>query len=138
MAVKERSSALRRWVWPLLTGTAMALLVGYLRQTDVSTMAAAGANQLVWCLSDGCFVAGLLLAGMGALLWISTTGFFDIFGYAMKSLLVLFSPLRAPEKHQKFLDYKAEREEKRRPVGKETLAVGAGFLVLAAVLLVLI
>ena len=42
-------------------------------------------------LSDGCFVAAVLLCGVGILAWTATTGFFDIFSYGFKSLLVLFS-----------------------------------------------
>ena len=64
-------------------------------------------------LSDGCFVAGMMLTGVGLLVWIATTGFFDIFSYGFHSLLVLFSPLRKPEEHETFFDYKLAKEEKR-------------------------
>ena len=53
-------------------------------------------------LSDGFFIVAVIFVGMGTLLWVSTTGFFDIFSYAMKSLLVLFSPLKKPSEHPHF------------------------------------
>jgi hypothetical protein len=65
-------------------------------------------------ISDGCFVSGMIFTGMGMLLWVSSTGFFDIFGYAMKSLLVLFSPLKKPGEHPHYYEYKCEKEEKRK------------------------
>ena len=47
-------------------------------------------------LSDGFFVSGMLLAGLGALIWISPTGFFAMMSYGVHSLTVLFSTLKKP------------------------------------------
>ena len=82
-------------------------------------------------LSDGFFVAGLLFTGLGALVWVSTTGFFDIFTYAGKSLLVLFSPMKQPEKLKKFYEYKADKDEKRKKADFTLLIVGAAYLLLS-------
>lgn len=86
-------------------------------------------------LSDGCFVAAVLLVGVGGLGCISCTGFFDIFSYAMKSLLTLFTPLRRPRDQISFYDYKLLRAEKRGASPRFILAVGAFFLGLSALLL---
>ena len=77
-------------------------------------------------LSDGFFISAVLFIGMGVLLWVSTTGFFDIFGYAMKSLLVLFSPLKKPSEHPHYYEYKCEKEAKRegKPISHTVLVVG--------------
>ena len=85
--------------------------------------------------SDGCFVSAILIGGVGALTWISTTGFFDIFGYGFSSVITLFTPFRKPENQMSFPDYKTYRAEKRGPVRFELLAVGAFFLLLSVVLL---
>ncbi len=88
-------------------------------------------------LSDGCFTGGFLTAGMGALMLISTTGFFDMFGYAFKSLGVLFTSLKSPSRHVKYYDYKTEKAEKR---GKPTyfmLVIGLAFIALSLVFLYL-
>ncbi len=83
--------------------------------------------------SDGCFVSAVIFVGLGLLLWISTTGFFDIFGYAMKSLLVLFSPLKRPGEHPHYYEYKCEKDAKRKgkPITHTVLIVGLIVLVLS-------
>ena len=86
-------------------------------------------------LSDGLFVVGFLLAGMGALIWISTTGFFDIMTYAVKSFLVLFTPIKKPKEHPNFFDYKEQRAERRGKPRFWMLAVGVAFLVLSVICL---
>lgn len=86
-------------------------------------------------LSDGCFVAAVLLVGVGALGWISCTGFFDIFSYAVKSLLVLFTSLRNPKEQISFYDYKLLKAEKRGAAPRFILYVGLLFLGLSVVLL---
>lgn len=86
-------------------------------------------------LSDGFFVAGLLLTGIGALIWVSSTGFFDIFIYGFKSLLVLFTALVKPKDHPTFYEYKLSREKGRRKGSCFILFVGLFFLALAYVFL---
>ena len=88
-------------------------------------------------LSDGLFVAGVLLTGFGMMVWISTTGFFDMFSYAGHSLLVLFSSLRNPKEHESFYDYKMKKEEKRGQAKPYILIVGVGFILAALVCLFL-
>lgn len=79
-------------------------------------------------VSDGCFVAAVLLVGVGALSWISCTGFFDIFSYAIKSILVLFTPLRKPQDHISFYDYKQLKAGKRGKSPRFIFDVGLIFL----------
>ena len=90
-------------------------------------------------LSDGFFIGSVLFIGMGVLLWVSTTGFFDIFGYAMKSLLVLFSPLVKPSEHPHYYEYKCEKEAKRKgkPITHTVLIVGQILLALSLICLAL-
>ena len=86
-------------------------------------------------LSDGFFVAGLLITGVGGLVWISSTGFFDIFSYGFHSLLVLFSSLRHPKDHESYYDYKTLKEEKRGQPLYFLVIVGAALLLLAVICL---
>ena len=85
--------------------------------------------------SDGCFVAAVLIGGIGALTWISTTGLFDIFKYGFSSVITLFTPFRKPKDQMSFYDYKTYQAEKRRPARFELLAVGVFFLALSILLL---
>ena len=89
--------------------------------------------------SDGCFVSAVLFAGMGCLFWVSTTGFFDIFSYGFKSLLVLFSPLKRIKEHPHYYEYKCEKDAKRegKPLTHTTLFVGIGMVALSLICLAL-
>jgi len=89
-------------------------------------------------LSDGCFVIGFLISGIGALTWISTTGFFDMMSYGVvygvKALVGLFGGSRKPQ-NKDFYTYKLEKDEKRgKPIysilicGLIFVALSAGFL----------
>lgn len=77
-------------------------------------------------LSDGFFVSAVLFTGLGGLFWVSTTGFFDIFSYAFKSLFVLFSPLKKAKEFPHYYDYKCEKDAKRegKPISHTVLVVG--------------
>lgn len=88
-------------------------------------------------LSDGFFVSGLLITGLGGLVWVSTTGFFDIFSYGFKSLLVLFSPLRKPHEHEKFYEYKLAKDAKRGKPLYFLLIVGLACLAISVLCLIL-
>ena len=77
-------------------------------------------------LSDGFFVSAVIFVGMGGLFWVSTTGFFDIFSYAFKSLFVLFSPIKKAREFPHYYDYKCEKDAKRegKPISHTVLVVG--------------
>ena len=83
------------------------------------------------CWSDALFIPAVLWLGMGGMMWVATTDFFDIFRYGFSSLLVLFTPFKNPKDHKKYYDYKLEREEKRK--GK---TVPVTMLVIGVVLVV--
>ena len=88
-------------------------------------------------LSDGFFVSGMLLTGLGALIWISTTGFFDMMSYAMHSLTVLFSTLKKPKDHESFYDYKTARDAKRGKPRFGILFAGVGCILISLLFLAL-
>lgn len=86
-------------------------------------------------ISDGCFVAGMLLTGIGALVWVSSTGFFDIFAYGFRSLLVLFTALVKPSDHKTFYEYKLDRERDRKKGVRFLLYVGLCFMLASYIFL---
>lgn len=88
-------------------------------------------------LSDGAFVAGMVLCGLGGLMLISTTGFFDIFAYACHSFLVLFTALKRPKDQISFVDYKTMKAEKRSKPMWFVLLCGLVFIVLSFIFLAL-
>jgi hypothetical protein len=94
------------------------------------------ANLIFMILCDAFFVAGILLALFGALVWISTTGFFDTFGYAIRSAAHLLLPFINHDT-KTFYDYKTEKAEKRGESKGFLVIVGGFYLLLSAVFLVL-
>ncbi len=86
-------------------------------------------------LSDGFFVAGVFVGGPGLLMWISSTGFFDLFGYAMRSVRRIILPGKLD--HLTFYDYKMQKAEKHTKPVRFVAVTGIACIVLAAVFLVL-
>jgi len=88
----------------------------------------------MYCASNALFVPGVMWLGVSGLMWIATTGFFDMFGYAFKSVVMLFSPLKKPGDIEHFYDYKVAKEEKRagKSVPYAMLIVGVVLIMGAA------
>lgn len=84
-------------------------------------------------LSDGFFVAGILLSGLGGLVMISTTGFFDMFSYALYCLLMRFTQMKRGRDHSSFYAYKTSKDARRGKPKGFLLLLGLGFCLLSAV-----
>ncbi len=125
----KRNGKLARYIWTALVGAVIAFPIALYRGFSFANAARLNA----WYLSDGFFVAGIMVGGVGALLWIATTGFFDMLSYGFSSLLVLFTPLRKPEEHRGFYEYKARRDERRGKVPYFVLQTGIGYCLLSAI-----
>lgn len=89
-------------------------------------------------LSDGCFISAVMFIGIGGLMWIASTGFFDIFGYAFKSLLVLFVPIKKPSEFPHYYEYKCEKDAKREGKSVTYTVLISGLIVLALSVLMLV
>ena len=102
-------------------------------------MQSANASQVFHHLCDGLFVSSILFVGIGGLLWISATGFFDIFGYAFKSIVHLLTPSKYDEQFPRYYDYKCEQNEKRegKPLTHTVIVVGLIVLALSFLCLAL-
>lgn len=120
-----------QFVIVLAIAAAIALYEGVLDATET--------HQILRCLSDGFFVPAILFVGFGLMMWIAGTGFFDIFGYAFKSLFAIFTPLKKLKEHPKYYDYRCAKDEKRKekPATNTLLVTGLIALALAMLLLVL-
>ncbi len=93
-------------------------------------------NVIFMILCDAFFVAGILLALFGALVWISTTGFFDTFGFAIRTAAHLLFPFFIHDT-KTFYDYKTEKAEKRGETKGFLVVVGVGYLLISIVFLIL-
>ena len=85
-------------------------------------------------LSDGFFIVGFLNLAFGLLLWISTTGIFDILSYGLKAALYLFTSKRKDKDEGGYYEYKMRKNQKRKAVPFETLWIGAGMIVVGIIL----
>ena len=89
-------------------------------------------------LSDGCFVVGLMMTGVGLLTWVATTGFFDMMSYGVqygvRALIGLFGGNRRPD-NKNFYEYKLEKDEKRGKPVYAILLSGIAYILLSVVFL---
>lgn len=81
-------------------------------------------------LSDGCFVSGVLLSGVGLLSRMGSAGAYDIFGYGWKVLWSHFTPAKPAES---YYEYKTDREQLRKPYLKCAIHSGVAFLALSVI-----
>ena len=131
---KDTNSRRKRLIFCGVT-VAAGILIAWGAATARGLKPGTGTAMTLRYWSDGCFVAAVLIGGIGALTWISTTGLYDIFKYGFSSVITLFTPFRKPKDQMSFYDYKTYQAEKRRPARFELLAVGVFFLALSILLL---
>ncbi|MBR5382216.1 MAG: DUF3899 domain-containing protein [Clostridia bacterium] len=120
----------------------LPLIIGFVIGTGLSLALATfrGFNWKVlagmnfrW-LSDGFFVVSVFYLGFGIVILLSSeTDIFDIFSYAFRNLLMLFSLFKRPEDTQSFYDYKMERQAKRVHKDQFILIDGVILLIIAIV-----
>ena len=120
-----------KFVIALVTGLLLAFAAMWVR----GLFDAKSADEAVMAVSDGFTVAGLLYLCLGALMWVSTTGFFDIFGYAFKKAAHALVPGMVNDTADNYYDYKMGKQGKRKGFSQHSaLAVGAGFIVISLIL----
>ena len=126
----------RKWAGRAVAAVLCVALAIYIATTRGFALTAPWARQTEG-ISDGFFVVGLFATGIGALALIATTGFFDMFAYGVKSLVMFFTALVRPEDHGSYFDFHQGREARRaKPryfvllLGVAHLAVSAAFWVL--------
>ena len=81
-------------------------------------------------ISDGFFVAGVMLSGLGALVWVANFGGFTALGYGWYLLVRKLSASRAKfEERLSYLEYVRQRREKRK---NPACILGTGLVCIAA------
>ena len=122
------------WAGILIVEAVIALLIARHQGLNADNEFALNARYL----SDGCFVVGFMATGIGALTWISTTGFFDMMSYGVvygvRALIGLFGGNRRPQ-NKDFYDYKTEKDEKRGKPVYGLLICGLVFIALSVLFL---
>ena len=86
-------------------------------------------------LCDAFFVPGIFFAGIGCLVFISTTGFFDSLSYAVRFAAHALLPFVKIEK-KSYYDYKVEKEDRREGrTSASLLIVGLVFIGISCIFL---
>lgn len=93
------------------------------------------AEERIRGICDGISITAMLYISFGVLLWVSSTGFFDIFGYAVRKGAHAIIPGMGFDKPISYYDYKTEKTVKRKakPI-RSTLLIGLGLFVISMVL----
>ena len=127
---------LTRYGVTALLALALALAVMYLRGLFSGGLSTA---EIMKRISDGLFVSGILFFGIGSLIWVSSTGFFDMLSYGFKSVWYLFTPATKPRGSGGFYEYKLMKAERRKdsPPIRHIALVGLALVLLAALFAVL-
>lgn len=102
-------------------GTAFAVLIASQRGAFSSVTTAD--TLMAWC--DGCFASAVLLGGIGLLAFVAAGGFFDIFSFGIRKLMLM---LQRDDNKLKgsYVDYKTAKAAKGRG--------GYGFLLIMAII----
>ena len=129
----------KKWIsWGILAATEAAFVVMTARYQGLGAEQSLSMNARF--LSDGCFVVGLLMTGIGALTWVATTGFFDMLSYGViygvRAFIGLFGSSRKPN-DQTFYDYKVAKDEKRGAAQYSVLVNGLMLIALSVVFLMM-
>lgn len=116
----------------------LAGFIAYSRYTNPPEMLES--ISIFHALSDGFFPVGIFNFGFSALIWISSTGFFDIFGYSAKAILHFFLPRRFTMDTGGYYEYKVGKEEKRKKasVTRDTLWIGLAMIAIGIVCNILV
>ena len=87
-------------------------------------------------LSDAFTIPGVVFILIGALVWVSTDGFFDMFSFAIGKAVRTLIPF-SKRSDETFYDYKVRKSEDRFTGYSFLFFVGIAFLAVAIVFLVL-
>ena len=86
-------------------------------------------------LSDACFVPGVLLAGVGLIIFASNGGVFDMLGYAVIRIFDMLKRDPRNKKYKDFYEYREAKKDRKRGMAF-MLIVGAVFILLAVIFLI--
>ncbi len=88
-------------------------------------------------LADAFFVPGIIVLLFGALVWVSTTGFFDAISYAVGIGVKALLPFMRRGEQEKYYDYKIRKGEKRISGYSFLLISGAIYLLVGVIFTIL-
>lgn len=100
---------------------------GIVSQTDVTVV--------MQILSDAFFVPGIILSGVGLLVFASNGGVFDMLAYATIMFFSLFKKNPRNRKYKDFYEYRQAKKEKKRGFAF-MLIVGLAFIAVSVIFVI--
>lgn len=118
----------------IITG-AVGIIISIIVICTQTIWNAEGAKEVMGILSDAFFVPGVLLAGVGLIIFASNGGAFDMLAFAVIRFFDLFRRNVKNSKYKDFYEYREAKKEKKRRMGF-MLLVGLVFIALAVIFLI--
>lgn len=118
---------------------ALGLMIGGMIVAFVVTLSADRGFTLVHRLSDGCFSAGVILCGMGGLVFCANKGFFNALGFSASyagKMITGWGKDPSERGHDAYYNYCMRQAEKGSKPFAHLLIGGAVYLVAATLFLV--
>lgn len=117
-----------KWIPGLISlGIGLLIFLGVLVSNSFWTV---GKPDIYRLLSDACIVPAALVGGVGALLFASNKGTFDMLAYGILHFFDRYRPNARNEQYKDFYEYKLSKGERQRPVS-HMLIVGIIFFLLS-------
>ena len=118
----------------IITG-AVGIIIFIIIICTQTIWSAEGAQEIMRILSDAFFVPGVLLAGVGLIIFASNGGAFDMLAYAVIRFFDLFKRDVRNKKYKDFYEYREAKKGKKRRMGF-MLITGIAFIAIAVIFLI--
>ena len=113
------------------------LVLGAIVAVAVLALDLSREHGVVQGLCDGCFVAAVLLLGIGGIGYVRNRGFFDLMGYGVKSVFRIHLPGGGNNNEKETFQEYRERKQAQRKSVSDMLMAGLVYLIASFILLAL-
>lgn len=120
-----------KYLIPVALGVAVVLMILTSKGAFVKT-----GKGLISDLCDAFFVSGAILTGVGALIFVTNGGAFDMLAFGVRKLFDLFKKDLTKVKYRTFYDYRQAQKEKNRSF-IHLLLIGVAFLLVSIVFFII-
>ena len=117
-----------KWIIPILIGCTIAILV----MSTKGIFTANDSKTIIHILTYSFIVPGVVITGVGLLVFVSNEGVFDIIIYGVYQFVTMFSANPAARKYKSFNDYREIKRSSKMSFGNIVI-VGLGFLLISGI-----
>lgn len=126
---------MKPWLKYLIT-FGIGAVMSFLSAWALGLFSAESATEVMKALSDGCAISGVLLIGVGLLVFASNAGMFSIVSYGAIMFVNAFRRDVSKRKYKTYYDYTEAKKDKKKKFS-HLLLTGLAFVVLAVFFLIL-